>query len=129
MLMRSASGVSRPSTSAAFWTGTDSPVRADSSTCNSRTRSRRRSAGTRSPEASSTRSPGTSSDASTRRFSPARITVASVVKARASASSADSALLSCRKPMIELSTTTPRMTLASTQAPSTSLITTAASRM
>ena len=51
----------RSTASALFSTGTDSPVRAASSTFSVRTPARRRSAGTLSPECSSTTSPGTSS--------------------------------------------------------------------
>lgn len=60
-----------------FSTGTDSPVRAASSLVRFLTSTRRRSAGTRSPDSSSTTSPGTSSSAGTRRTAPARTTRAS----------------------------------------------------
>jgi hypothetical protein len=59
MLVRSARGVSAGSGSVDFSTGTDSPVRADSSTWRLRDFTRRKSAGTLSPDDSSTISPGT----------------------------------------------------------------------
>ena len=59
-LRRSARIVSSASGSQCLWTGTDSPVSADSSICRLRTDVRRRSAGTRSPDWISTMSPGTS---------------------------------------------------------------------
>ncbi len=74
---RSARGASSgQTTSASFSTGTDSPVRADSSAISSTDRSSRRSAGTRSPVRSSTMSPGTSSALSIVSFFPARMTLA-----------------------------------------------------
>ncbi len=96
MLRRSARTVSRASASVPFPTGSDSPVRADSSICRSRLRKRRRSAGTLSPPWSRTTSPGTSSVAETRVCSPLRRTVDSVVMVLASASMAWTALASCR---------------------------------
>ncbi len=129
MLARSASTVSAGSGSARFSTGSDSPVSAASATRSSRTSSSRRSAGTLSPEASRTTSPGTSSRASMRWRCPPRSTVASVVSARASASSAPSALLSWTKPITALRKITPKITDASVYAPTASLMTVATSRM
>ena len=75
-LTRSASGQSRATGPASLSTGTDSPVRADSSTRSSRSCSRRTSAGTLSPAWIRTMSPGTSSSAGSTSCSPARTTVA-----------------------------------------------------
>jgi len=130
MLTRSASGVSRSSeASADFSTAVDSPVSAASATWRSRVATRRKSAGTLSPEASSTTSPGTSSVDGTRTVLPARTTVDSVTRLLDSASIARSALASCKYPIQALISTTPRMTPASTQPPMASLIPLAASRM
>ena len=57
-----------------FSTGSDSPVSKDSSTSRSRDRSRRKSAGTLSPDSSSTMSPGTNSSALISCVSPSRST-------------------------------------------------------
>ena len=84
-LRRSARMVSSATTSPCFSTGTDSPVRADSSTCKLRTWKSRRSAGTLSPDSSSTRSPGTRSSDGTRCLDPPRRTVAAVTTICASA--------------------------------------------
>ena len=83
----------------------------------------RTSAGALSPACRNRRSPGTRSADETRRLSPARTTVASVVSRRESASMACSALASWRKPTTALISTTPRMTAASTGPLSTAVTT------
>ncbi len=114
---RSANSVSRPSGSACFATGTDSPVSADSSTPNPHTRTSRRSAPIRSPGSSNTTSPGTSTSASTRRTSPSRRTVTQVAIIRDNASIACTAFVSWRNPTTALANTTPRITAASIRSP------------
>ena len=59
-----------------FATGSDSPVRTDSSQVRATTDSRRMSAGTTSPRRRCTTSPGTSSVTSTEASEPSRITTA-----------------------------------------------------
>ena len=107
--------------------GTDSPVKADSSILRSRTFSSRRSAGTLSPDCSDTISPGTNSAAETRRRCPLRSTVASLGKPRANAAMAPIALDSCRNPTTALTTTTARITSASTSSLKTPVTMAAAS--
>jgi hypothetical protein len=114
MLRRSATGVAAGRTTSSFSTGSDSPVSADSSTCSSASVTRRRSAGTLSPASSTTRSPGTSSSEAMVRGRPSRTTRACVCTIDLSASSADSALDSWRNPTIALTTTTRKITAAST---------------
>ena len=87
------------------------------------------SAGTLSPDWSSTTSPGTSWDAGIRLRSPARTTVASVPMYRASAAIALWALVSWMNPMVAVTRTTPRMTMASIHSPNTAVMNAATSRM
>lgn len=118
MPWRSPSGAS-PATGASFLSlGTDSPVSTASSARRLLAETMRRSAGTLSPEASSTMSPGTSCAAATSCRSPPRSTVACGESMRRMASSADSALPSCTKPMRALMTTAPSSTPVSIQCPS-----------
>ena len=84
------------------------------------------SAGTRSPPASITMSPGTSSTLFTRIFLPSRRTTASATTIFMRASSALSAFDSWRKPMMAFTTTTMKITLASTHSPRNPVTTAAA---
>ncbi len=117
MLRRSATTVSSGSTTSSFSTGSDSPVSADSSTWSSASRINLRSAGSLSPASTSTTSPGTSLSEGTCRWRPSRSTRASVCTIDRSASRADSALDSWMNPTTVLTTTTPKMTEASTYSP------------
>ncbi len=81
-----------------FDTGTDSPVRGDSSTFSCIAVITRASAGTLSPASSSTMSPGTNSSAGMSRSSPSRSTVATGAESFCSNSIARSARYSCTKP-------------------------------
>ncbi len=104
-----------------FSTGTDSPVRADSSTWKFFVSNSRRSAGTRSPEASSTTSPGTRRSASSAWRWPSRRTRACSESMSRMASSALAALPSWTKPISALTTTARRITALSTQKPSSAV--------
>ncbi len=110
-----------------FSTGTDSPVSAASSTSRFFTLSRRRSAGTLSPETSSTTSPGTSCAASISWRSPSRRTMACGESMSRMAFRAFSALPSWMKPMTTLISTAARITAVSTQWPSRAAISAAPS--
>ena len=123
---RSPSAASAATGSTDFWTGTDSPVSADSSIWRLRAVIRRRSAGTRSPDARCTRSPGTSSSAGMVMRLPSRTTVALSDSMLRMAFSACSALPSWMKPIAALITTTPTITAASTISPSRALTAAAA---
>ena len=127
MPLRSPRGASAATLSMCLSTGMDSPVSADSSQRNSLTCSSRRSAGTRSPEASSTTSPGTRPAASISWRWPSRSTTACGDSMARMASSADSALPSCTKPMAALTSTAASSTPVSTQCPRKAVTTAAAS--
>ncbi len=129
MPLRSPSGASGSTASVVFSMGSDSPVSAASSTRRLRTSSRRRSAGTLSPEASSTISPGTSSPASTSTRLPSRRTVARADSSLRMLSSADAALPSWMKPITALTSTAAKITAVSTQWPSMAVTTEANSMM
>ena len=115
--VRSLSRASGETGLADFPTGTDSPVSAASSIRRLRVRTRRKSAGTRSPGSSCTRSPGTMSSAATTFRRPLRMTEARGSIIELMASSARSARPSCKYPMIALSNTTTSTTNASTRLP------------
>ena len=117
MHSRSASGVLSGSAYGSLSTGSDSPVRADSSMRRSSSDTIRPSAGTRSPVSSVTRSPGTTSAASMSLTSPSRSTRACGLESLRRASSAASARYSCTTPMITLAMTIIRMTIASNTFP------------
>ena len=113
MVARSASGVSGASTPpAAFSTGSDSPVSADSSAWSSDAERRRRSAGTRPPASRITTSPGTSALLSVRRTAPCRQTRQTVVIAVRNAAVLASARDSCAAPMAVLMARTMKMKTA-----------------
>ncbi len=118
MESRSATGASAATGCVDFSTGSDSPVRADSSTARSSTSTSRRSAGTRFPDSSSTRSPGTTSSDGTERSRPPRTTRTSVSSRWRRASAALSAFHSWKVPTTALTSTTTRMKAASRQSPS-----------
>ena len=122
MQYRSPSGASLAAGSLAFSLARDSPVSAASSIFRLRVSSRRRSAGTLSPEASRTMSPGISPDASISLRWPSRSTVALLESMRLMLSSAASARPSWMKPMIALTSTAAAMTPVSTQCPSSAVI-------
>ena len=103
---------------ASFSAGRDSPVRADSSVFSSTERSRRKSAGTKSPAWRMTMSPGTSSQLSTRWRLPSRSTWAWGEESFFRASMALSARRSCTVPMTALTTTMAKMMRESTYSPS-----------
>ena len=105
------------SVSTSFSAGTDSPVSADSSDFRLTARRSRASAGTKSPASSRMRSPGTSIPASMTFSSPPRITRACGADMFFKASSAFSALLSCKTPMIALITTITRIRMGSKNSP------------
>ena len=119
---RSPSAASAPTGATDFSAGTDSPLSIASSILRFFASSRRRSAGTLSPEASSTTSPGTSCSAGRLSRSPPRSTSADSDNILRIASSASSALPSWMKPTIALITITPAITPASTQCPSAAVI-------
>ena len=109
-LARSAIGVSAARTGSAFFsTGTDSPVRDDSSTRICAASIRRRSAGTIVPASRRTTSPGTRSRARTVVLSPSRTTWASGAAISLRLCSACSARLSCVAPTNALRITIARM--------------------
>lgn len=98
-------------------TVTDSPVRADSSTCSCAMSMSRRSAGIWLPASSSTMSPGTSTVAGTTCTSPPRSTVACAAASWRSAAMTWSARQACTKPMTALSATMTRITSVSVTSP------------
>mmetsp|Transcript_25537 Transcript_25537/g.72294 ORF Transcript_25537/g.72294 Transcript_25537/m.72294 type:complete len:297 (+) Transcript_25537:373-1263(+) len=108
-------GFSASMTVVIFSTGSDSPVRAASCEARLETLKRRRSAGMRSPVASSTMSPTTSSRAGTVERVLSRRTVASDESMALSASADFSALPSWRMPIQVLRMMTPRMRPTSIQ--------------
>ena len=118
MQLRSATGVSGSTGSVRLATGTDSPVRTDSSTIRAIVVSKRRSAGTRMPDSRRTMSPGTSSALSTICSTPSRSTRALGERYRMSERMADSARHSWTKPKRALIAKDATMTLASTHSPS-----------
>ena len=93
-------------------------MRADSSVFSSTERSRRKSAGTKSPAWRMTMSPGTSSQLSTRWRLPSRSTWAWGEESFFRASMALSARRSCTVPMTALTTTMAKMMRESTYSPS-----------
>ena len=114
MFLRSPRGTSsapsvRPRTSEILLAGTDSPVRADSSTFIEADSRMRQSAGMASPASSTTTSPGTSSADGTVTCLPPRMTleVAALISCRAAR--AFSAWYSCTTPSTELRMTTNMM--------------------
>ena len=112
-----------------FWTGTDSPVKADSSACMSRSSKSLISAGNLSPERNKTTSPGTISAASITCFFPSRITVAFEARLSSKASIALRAFVSWIYPIIALIKTTPKMTAESTYSSKKKVTNVAARRM
>ena len=100
-------------------TGSDSPLSSDSSSCRSLACSRRASAGTRSPSASSMRSPQTSSLPATRRRSPSRQTNARGLLRSCKASSTRSVRRSCTRVMVTMTPRKASSTAASCRSPST----------
>ncbi len=94
-------------------TGTDSPVSADSSTCNAAPSTSHPSAGTMSPASTTTTSPGTICAAGTCCWAPPRTTRAVGAVSSLSAASARSARISCTTPTVVFSTITARMTIVS----------------
>jgi hypothetical protein len=129
MSVRSASGASGATDAVDLSTGTDSPVSSDSSTRNELVATRRRSAGTRTPDSRSTTSPGTSSLEAISVVCPSRTTVAvgliSCIRARTDSS----ARRSWTKPMLALRASTAAMTVASRYSPSAMVSTPASMRM
>ena len=116
MLLRSPSTVSAGRTwSACLFTGTDSPVMADSSAFRLAHSRMRASAGTRSPASSTMMSPGTSRSVSSRICSPPRTTLARGADIFCKASRAFSALSSWEMEMQAFTTTITRMMTASIQ--------------
>ena len=110
MFFRSPRGASSLHRAAAsFSTGTDSPVRADSSARSSTAFTSRMSAGTRSPARRMTTSPGTSWLLSTVCLRPSRTTVAWGEDSFFRAAMAWSAFHSCTVPITALHTTMARM--------------------
>ena len=122
MLSRSPTVAFSATASAVFSAGTDSPVRAASSVRRFFTSTRRRSAGTLSPDSSRTTSPGTRLSAGIMRVSPSRRVRASADSMLRMESSAFSARPSWMKPSKAFSSTTPRMIPASSHRPSISLV-------
>ena len=120
ILMRSPSATGSASVIACFSTASLSPVSEASCTRSVCACSRRASAPTASPSASSRMSPGTSELLGMRCGWPSRCTVTMISVIRASAAAAFSALLSCRKPSRAFSSTTAVMTMASTGQPAKS---------
>ena len=120
ILTRSANGISclqSARNSASFSTGTDSPVREDSSTCRLELLVSRISAGTCAPASRSTRSPVTSSAAGISLRIPSRITIVCGLVSFFNASSAFRAFPSCSMPTRALTTTTVPMITASLSSP------------
>ena len=102
---------------ASFSTGTDSPVRADSSHLRLAAWISRPSAGMKSPASSLTMSPGTSWEASITCSAPPRTTRAWGAEMLFSASSAFSALLSCKTPRMAFKTTMTKIRSGSKNSP------------
>ncbi|GEM_PF-4926493 len=127
MLRRSPKAASAATAVSSLSQGTDSPVSTASSARRLRAVRMRRSAGTLSPDARMTMSPGTSWSAATSWRSPPRSTVAWCESMWRIASSADSALPSCKKPMIALTITAPNSTPVSIQCASAAVTVAAAS--
>ena len=127
MPCRSPRGASSATAPACLSQGRDSPVSTASLARRPLACRMRRSAGTLSPEASSTTSPGTRVWASTTARTPPRSTVACSDSMRRMASSEDSALPSCKKPISALITTAPSSTPVSSQCPSAAVTTAATS--
>ena len=98
-------------------TGSDSPVRLDSSTSHHVVSSSRQSAGTSSPPTTRTRSPTTSRSAGISTKSPPRLTVALIAVARVSSSSECSVRSRWAALMAELIATTPPTSAASRTEP------------
>ena len=94
-------------------TGSDSPVKVDSSALSFAASTRRISAGMRSPASTSTTSPGTSSSAANRLTTPARNTTQSIFANWRSASMERVARHSVRKPIVALIAITAKMATAS----------------
>ena len=117
MLSRSAISVSSGSTSIVFSTGTDSPVRSDSSLCTLDAASNRTSAVTTSPPSKRTMSPGTKFSADTRCATPPRRTVVSVLPSWRSASVERTARSSVTNPIRVLITMTTRIAKPSRWSP------------
>ena len=115
--VRSANGVDSSTGSTRLSTGTDSPVRADSSTRKACASVSLPSAGTREPASSRTTSPGTSSRAAISWVTPWRITLLVGVASACSDAIAFSARYSWRNPIHALSTTTTKMKIASVTSP------------
>ncbi|MNS31023.1 hypothetical protein D3C72_630670 [compost metagenome] len=105
------------SASATLPTGTDSPVKSDSSACKGPATSRP-SAGTRSPGSSSTTSPGTSWSALRSSTRPSRRTRARVAASSAKAAISRSARSSIASPMAVFTTSTATMARPSATSPS-----------
>ena len=95
-------------------TGTDSPVRVDSSHCSALASTSRTSAVTTSPPLISTTSPGTSASAATDRTVPPRRTRVVIEPSRRSASIERTARRSAPNPMAPLSRITTAMAIPST---------------
>jgi hypothetical protein len=114
---RSPSGASAATGATPLSAGTLSPVSGDSSTRSPWARSSRASAGTRSPASSRMMSPGTSCSAGMVRRCPSRRTAARGSSIRAMADSASCALPSWMKPIAAFTSTTSRITAASTGLP------------
>lgn len=129
MLVRSVIAVCTGRRCTCLVTGSTSPVSIDSSTCRALTASRRRSAGTRSPESRTTTSPGTSSAAGISWSSPSRITRHRGTVRLCNARTADSARRSCQNPMPALSASTTKIATASAQCCCTAVITKVSTRM
>jgi hypothetical protein len=109
--------------------GVLSPVSNDSSTSSAVACTRRRSAGTRLPEASTTRSPGTRSVEATSCSTPSRTTVDRGAASSISARTDRSALRSCVVPIAALIASTAAMTAASVRWSIARVTTKATSRM
>ena len=105
-------------------TGTDSPVRLDSSTRSAADSITSPSAATRSPSASTSRSPGTTAAAGICSSAPSRITRACGALRSLKAVMALSARISCTTPTVVFTTITAVITAASTRSPSSRVRTT-----
>ncbi len=127
--VRSLSDAVAATPSVPFRTALDSPVSADSSTRSSRTPSRRRSAGTRSPASSNTRSPATTPGVSIVCSRPSRSTRQRGVSSRRSASIARSARHSCANPSNPFSNRIAPIAAASSSCPTSSETAAATARM
>ena len=114
---RSPTPASEPTGRLSFSLGSDSPVRAASSTRKFVDSSIRRSAGALSPAARRTMSPGTRSSAGTFTHAPSRSTSASRDNIFLMPSRAFSACPSWMNPVSAIATAATRMTVKSTQSP------------